>query len=74
VTTAEFMARLVREGLGIAMLPRSYTPHLTGVTAIEVTDAPVRVEHVIWRSGGCTPAASAFLSLLGIPHKLGELI
>lgn len=71
VTTAEFMARLVAEGLGIAMMPPTYVPHLTGVTAIEVNGAPMRAEHVIWRSTGCTPAASAFLSLLGIPHRLG---
>ena len=64
VTTADFMVRLVAEGLGIAMLPSAYVPRLTELVTVEVTDAPTRVEHVIWRREGCTPASSAFLSLL----------
>ncbi|MEQ6025208.1 LysR family transcriptional regulator [Streptomyces salinarius] len=66
VTTAEFMVRLVSEGLGVAMLPASYVPRLSGITTIEVTDAPARVEYAVWNQAGCTPAAKAFLSLLGI--------
>lgn len=66
VTTSDFMARLVAEGLGIAMFPSAYVPQLTGLITVEVTDAPARIEHVIWRSEGCTPASSAFLSLLGL--------
>ncbi|MEV0096942.1 LysR family transcriptional regulator [Streptomyces sp. NPDC050738] len=67
VTNADFLARLVEQGLGVAMLPSAYAAHLAGVTTIEVTDAPVRVEHIIWSRSGCTPAAAAFLALLGIP-------
>ncbi|MGW0434188.1 LysR family transcriptional regulator [Micromonospora sp. NPDC003197] len=67
VTTADFMARLVREGLGIALLPSAYVPQLTGLTTIEVTDAPTRVEYVVWSDAGRTPAATAFLALLDIP-------
>ncbi|GAB4003792.1 LysR family transcriptional regulator [Glycomyces albus] len=66
VTTADFMARLIAEGLGIAMYPSAYVPQLKGLVTIEVTDAPARIEHVIWRSEGRTPASSAFLSLLGL--------
>ncbi len=68
VTSADYMARLVVEGLGVALLPSTYVPQLSGVTTIEVTDAPTRVEHVIWSRAACTPAASAFLTVLGIPH------
>ncbi|MEJ3658366.1 LysR family transcriptional regulator [Actinomycetes bacterium KLBMP 9759] len=64
VTTAYLTARLVEEGLGIALLPSAFVPQLTGVTTIEVTDAPARVEYVIWSRAGRTPAASAFLSIL----------
>jgi DNA-binding transcriptional LysR family regulator len=67
VTTAHLIARLVEEGLGIAMLPSAYAPQLTGVTTIEVVDAPARVEHVIWSRDGPTPAAAAFLAVLDIP-------
>src|SRR5262245_22865063 len=67
VTTAYLVARLVAEGLGIAMLPSAYAPQLSGVVTIEVADAPARVEYVIWSHAGRTPAASAFLSILDIP-------
>lgn len=67
VTTAYLTERLVAEGLGIAMLPSAYAPRLTGVTTVEVSDAPTRVEYVIWSGGTRTPAASAFLDILGIP-------
>ncbi|MFF8293270.1 LysR family transcriptional regulator [Streptomyces sp. NPDC016309] len=70
VTNADFLARLVGQGLGIAMLPSAYASQLTGVTTIEVTDAPARIEYVICgRAGraGRTPAATAFLAALDIP-------
>ncbi|MGA8113240.1 MAG: LysR family transcriptional regulator [Actinocatenispora sp.] len=72
VTTVDFiLARLVRQGLAIAMLPSAYVPQLTGVATIEVIDAPGRVEHVVWSRAGRTPAATAFLSLLDIPTVRG---
>jgi DNA-binding transcriptional LysR family regulator len=71
VTTADFMARLVGQGLGIAMLPAAYVPQLTGVTTIEVTDAPTRVEYVVWNRVGRTPAATAFLTVLDLPATPG---
>lgn len=68
VTTADFMmVRLVKHGLGIAMLPSSYVPQLTGLTTIEITDAPTRVEYLIWGGTGRTPAATAFLNMLELP-------
>jgi DNA-binding transcriptional LysR family regulator len=67
VTTAYLMSRLVEQGLGVAMLPSAYAPQLSGVTTIEVVDAPARVEYVIWSEGSCTPAATAFLAILDIP-------
>ncbi|CAM5261276.1 hypothetical protein SANTM175S_00077 [Streptomyces antimycoticus] len=48
VTGAHFLARLVGPGLGVAMHPSAYVPHLAGVVTIEVADAPARVEYVIW--------------------------
>ncbi|MBB4781441.1 LysR family transcriptional regulator [Streptomyces rapamycinicus] len=66
VTSADFIARLVGPGLGVAMLPTAYAPHLAGVVTIEVADAPARVEYVIWSRFSRTPAATAFLTALGI--------
>lgn len=66
VTSADFIARLVGPGLGVAMLPTAYAPHLAGVVTIEVADAPARVEYVIWSRSTRTPAATAFLTALGI--------
>lgn len=67
VTNADFLARLVGQGLGVAMLPSAYVPQLSGVTTIQVTDAPARVEYVVWTSDSRTPAATAFLRLLDLP-------
>src|SRR5581483_4749964 len=64
VTPASMTAGLVGQGLGIAMLPSAYAPQLAGVTTIEVTDAPTRVEYVIWSPVSRTAAANAFLDLL----------
>ncbi|MFJ1766815.1 LysR family transcriptional regulator [Amycolatopsis sp. NPDC088138] len=66
VSSADYVARLVRPGLGVAMLPAGYAPQLTGVVTIEITDAPARVEYVVWAEANPTPAASAFLGLLGV--------
>ncbi|MFD0899773.1 LysR family transcriptional regulator [Actinomadura sediminis] len=66
VTSADFIDRLVGENLGVAMLPSAYAPRLSGVTTIEVTDAPARVEYAVWSRFGRTPATSAFLTALGI--------
>lgn len=66
VTTTDFMARLVGQGLCIAMLPSAYVPQLTGLTTIEVTDAPTRVEYIIWSRDTRTPAAAAFLGIIGV--------
>ncbi|MBC7273763.1 MAG: LysR family transcriptional regulator [Dietzia sp.] len=68
VTNADFLARLVVQGLGVAMLPAAYVAQLSGVTTIEVVDAPARVEYIIWSPGSRTPAATAFLRLLGVPE------
>ncbi|MCW3819403.1 LysR family transcriptional regulator [Micromonospora sp. DR5-3] len=67
VTAADLMAELVAAGLGVAMLPSTYVPRLTGVAAIEVADAPARIEHLVWSRLGRTPAINAFLAVLKIP-------
>ncbi len=72
VTTADYIARLVQPGLAVAMLPSAYAPQLAGVVALEVSDAPARVEYGIWSRTGCSPAAAAFLDLLAIPHRTGR--
>lgn len=66
VTTAVLTAQLVGAGLGVALLPSAYVSQLTDVTTLEVTDAPTRVEYAIWSRVGRTPAATAFLAVLGI--------
>jgi DNA-binding transcriptional LysR family regulator len=71
VTTAYLTSRLVERRLGVAMLPSAYAPQLTGVTTIEVTDAPARVEYIIWSHTGRTPAATEFLKILNIQGLSG---
>ncbi|MBF6351865.1 LysR family transcriptional regulator [Nocardia flavorosea] len=67
VSSAEYIARLVAQDLGVAMLPSAYVPRLTGLVTVAVSDAPARVEYIVWSSHTRTPAASAFLSVLDIP-------
>ncbi len=67
VTTAYLIARLVEQRLAIAMLASAYVPQLTGITTIDVADAPTRVEHVVWSRTGSTPAARAFLEIIHTP-------
>ncbi|MFJ8582959.1 LysR family transcriptional regulator [Micromonospora sp. NPDC093277] len=69
VTSADFIDRLVGQNLGVAMLPAAYTPRLTGVVTIEVTDAATRIEYAIWSGYSRTPAATAFLGILDIPIR-----
>lgn len=64
VQAPDLMAKLIRQGLGISMLPSTYVPQLAGVRAIPVSDAPARVEHLVWNDVGLTPAAKAFLAVL----------
>ncbi|MFB7476257.1 LysR family transcriptional regulator [Kitasatospora sp. NPDC056184] len=67
VTNADYLARLVGAGLGVALLPPSYVAGLaTGLVTVEVTDAPSRAEYVIWCRERPHPAAAAFLALLGV--------
>ncbi|TXS48841.1 LysR family transcriptional regulator [Streptomyces sp. t39] len=72
VTNADFLARLVGQGLGIALLPAAYARRLAGVTTVEVTNGPVRVEYAVWSRAGHTPASRAFFGLLGIPAGPGD--
>ena len=64
VSDVDHVARFVRQGLGVALLPAAYAHRVKGLTAVDVTDAPVRVEWVAWSEQDRTPAASAFLDLL----------
>ncbi|MFI8931653.1 LysR family transcriptional regulator [Streptomyces sp. NPDC053474] len=66
VSGVELMAPMVRQGLGVALLPGAFAAGLHGLRTVLVTDGPVRVERLIWSRSTPTPAASAFLALLGI--------
>lgn len=67
VSTPDFMARLIRLGLGIGMLPEAFVPQLPDLPVVRLSDAPARMEHLIWSRHQPSPAALAFLSALGVP-------
>lgn len=71
VSSADLMAELVSNGLGIAMFASGYAPRLRGVATVEVVDAPTRAEYVIWNRGS-SPAAAAFLDMLGLPAGFAD--
>ncbi|MBH1934146.1 LysR family transcriptional regulator [Streptomyces sp. AV19] len=64
VSGVELMARMIRQGLGIALLPAAFAAELHGLRSVPVTDGPMRVERLVWSRFTPSPAASAFLALL----------
>lgn len=66
VTTVEFLAKLVRAGLGVGMVPEAIAAELAGLHIVRVRPAPERTERVVWSGLGPSPAAVAFLSGLGV--------
>ncbi|MFI6951495.1 LysR family transcriptional regulator [Streptomyces sp. NPDC050422] len=71
VTAPEPMARLIRQGLGIGMLPAAFVEEFSDLPVVRLRDAPVRVEHLVWSSGRPSPAATAFLSMFGVVEASG---
>ncbi|MEU9116017.1 LysR family transcriptional regulator [Streptomyces sp. NPDC048483] len=66
VTTVEFLAKLVRAGLGVGMVPEAIASELAGLAIVRVRPAPERTERVVWSALGPSPAAAAFLEGLGV--------
>ncbi|WP_406675122.1 LysR family transcriptional regulator [Nonomuraea sp. N2-4H] len=64
VSSADFMVDLVRQGLGVGMLPAAYAPRFPDLRVIRLRDDPTRVEHLIWHDPP-SPAAKAFLDQIG---------
>ena len=62
ITDPQIMARLVTEGLGVALLASTYAVRLPGVTVVPVVNTSYRIEHLIWSRLGPTPAADAFMA------------
>ena len=62
ITDPQVMARLVAEGLGVALLASTYAAQLPGVSVVPVTNTSYRLEHVVWSRLGPTPAAEAFVA------------
>ncbi|MGI5271707.1 LysR family transcriptional regulator [Nonomuraea sp. CA-218870] len=69
VSTPDFMARLIRQGLGIGMLPAAFVPAFPDLPVVRLSDAPARAEHLIWSRLRPSPAAAAFLTMIGIPAE-----
>ncbi|TDD37535.1 LysR family transcriptional regulator [Actinomadura sp. KC06] len=62
VTDPHIMARLVTEGLGVALLASAYAVRLPAVSVVPVVNTSHRIEHLIWSRLGPTPAANAFIT------------
>ncbi|GGK83584.1 LysR family transcriptional regulator [Planomonospora parontospora subsp. parontospora] len=67
VSSPDFMARLIRQGLGIGMLPADFVSELPDLPVVRLGDAPARMEYLVWSRSSPSPAAAAFLSALGVP-------
>jgi len=71
VSGADYLVRLVRNGLGVGLLPDGFAPEVEGVCAVPIRDAPARVERLVWRRTRPSPATAAFLGLLGVAPLSG---
>ncbi|MFH8567357.1 LysR family transcriptional regulator [Streptomyces sp. NPDC017993] len=71
VTTVEFLAKLVRAGLGVGMVPEAIASELPGLHILRVRPAPERSERVVWSGLGPSPSAAAFLAGLGVEPGQG---
>ncbi|MET7682055.1 LysR substrate-binding domain-containing protein [Streptomyces sp. NPDC005423] len=72
VSGVELMVRMVRQGLGIALLPATFNAELHGLRCVPIINGPTRVERLIWSRFPPSPAVSAFLSLLGVRTPVAE--
>lgn len=66
VPAAELMIGLVRQGLGVGMLPAAYARTLPDLVTVAVMDGPQRVEHLAWSDFNPSPATVAFLAEVGV--------
>ncbi|WP_326690902.1 MULTISPECIES: LysR family transcriptional regulator [unclassified Streptomyces] len=62
----EFLAALVRNGMGIALLPATFVSQLSGLCVLPVRDGPRREERLVWSETRLTPAGAAFLAGMGV--------
>lgn len=56
---------LIRAGLAIALLPPGVVPQGEGLVTVAVADGPERVEYLAWSDFNPSPAARAFIEVLG---------
>ncbi|SFP90462.1 DNA-binding transcriptional regulator, LysR family [Actinomadura madurae] len=64
VMAPDLLTRIVRQGLAIALLPSAVAGDHPGLTTIQVTNGPRRVEYLIWSEFNPSPATHAFLASL----------
>lgn len=72
ITDPHVMARLVSEGLGVALLASAYAIQLPRISVVPVTNTSHRIEHVIWSESGPSPAAAAFIDRVALALKAPE--
>ncbi|MBQ0868685.1 MULTISPECIES: LysR family transcriptional regulator [Streptomyces] len=68
----EFLVGLVRNGMGITLLPSAFVSQLSGVRVLPVRDGPQREERLVWSATRLTPAGTAFLRELGVTAEEEE--
>ncbi|MEV4254171.1 LysR substrate-binding domain-containing protein, partial [Spirillospora sp. NPDC049652] len=72
ISSVDFMTRLIRQGLGIGLMPAAFVTELTDLAVLPIRDAPARLEHLVWGRFPLSPATTAFLTELGIPLTEGD--
>ncbi|MFI5894716.1 LysR family transcriptional regulator [Actinoplanes sp. NPDC051513] len=65
--STDLMIGLIRRSLAVALLPSRFVADLPDLVTIPVTNGPARVEYLAWSDFNPTPAATAFLEIVGHP-------
>lgn len=65
--STDLIINLVRQGLAIALLPPAFIPPDPHIVTVPVTDGPIRVEYLAWKSFNPSPATTAFLKAVNSP-------
>ncbi len=64
---------LVADGLAVTLLPAGVVPARDDLVAIEVSDGPVRVQHLAWSDFNPSPATRVFVGLVEALQDSGDV-
>src|SRR5699024_10968997 len=65
VMATDLMIDLVRQNLAVVLLPSRYALPVGDLVSVPIADGPTRAEYLAWSDFNPSPAARAFLDIVG---------